>query len=42
MALDSLSKTNIHIDDTPGVSILEMKNKVQTAESGEGLGFGHY
>ena len=23
MALDSLSKTNIHIDDTPGVSILE-------------------
>ena len=27
MALDSLSKTNIHIDDTPGVSILEMKNK---------------
>ena len=37
MALDSLSKTNIHIDDTPGVSILEMKNKCRRLKAEKGL-----
>lgn len=37
MALDSLSKTNIHIDDTPGVGVLEMKNKCRRLKSEKGL-----
>lgn len=37
MALDSLSKTNIHIDDTPGISVLEMKNKCRRLKAEKGL-----
>lgn len=37
MALDSLSKTNIHIDDKPGINILEMKNKCRRLKSEKGL-----
>ena len=37
MALDSLSRANIHIDDTPGVSVLEMKNKCRRLKSEKGL-----
>ena len=37
MALDSLSKTNLHIDDTPGISVLEMKNKCRRLKSEKGL-----
>ena len=37
MALDSLSKTNLHIDDTPGISVLEMKNKCRRLKSERGL-----
>lgn len=36
-ALDVLSKTNIHIDDTPGISVLEMKNKCRRLKSEKGL-----
>jgi len=37
MALDSLSKTNIHIDDTPGITILDMKNKCRRLKAEKGL-----
>lgn len=37
MALDSLSKTHIHIDDTPGISVLEMKNKCRRLKADKGL-----
>lgn len=37
MALDSLSKSNIHIDDKPGINILEMKNKCRRLKSEKGL-----
>ena len=37
MALDSLSKTNLHIDDTPGISVMEMKNKCRRLKSEKGL-----
>ncbi|MGN0658136.1 MAG: replicative DNA helicase [Emergencia sp.] len=37
MALDSLSRTNLHIDDTPGVSVLEMKNKCRRLKAEKGL-----
>lgn len=37
MALDSLSKTNLNIDDTPGISILEMKNKCRRLKAEKGL-----
>ena len=37
MALDSLSKTNIHIDDNSGISILEMKNKCRRLKAEKGL-----
>ena len=37
MALDSLSRANIHIDDTPGVSVPEMKNKCRRLKSEKGL-----
>lgn len=37
MALDSLSKTNIHIDDSPGISVLEMKNKCRRLKAEKGL-----
>lgn len=37
IALDILSKTNIHIDDTAGVSIMEMKSKCRRLKAEEGL-----
>lgn len=37
MALDSLSRTNLHIDDTPGISVLEMKNKCRRLKVEKGL-----
>lgn len=37
MALDSMSKTNLFIDDTPGISILEMKNKCRRLKAEKGL-----
>ena len=37
MALDSMSKSNLHIDDTPGISILEMKNKCRRLKAEKGL-----
>ena len=37
MALDSLSKTNLHIDDTPGISLLEMKNKCRRLKAEKSL-----
>ena len=36
-ALDVLSKANIHIDDTPGVSIMEMKSKCRRLKAESGL-----
>ena len=36
-ALDSLSKTKIHIDDTPGITILDMKNKCRRLKAEKGL-----
>lgn len=37
MALDKLSKANINIDDTAGISILEMKSKCRRLKADEGL-----
>lgn len=37
IALDILSKTNIHIDDTAGISIMEMKSKCRRLKAEEGL-----
>lgn len=37
MALDVLSKANINIDDTPGISIMEMKNKCRRLKAEVGL-----
>ena len=37
MALDVLSKANINIDDTPGISIMEMKNKCRRLKAEKGL-----
>lgn len=37
MALDSLSRTNIHIDDNSGISIMEMKNKCRRLKAEKGL-----
>lgn len=37
IALDVLSKANIHIDDTAGVSIMEMKSKCRRLKAEEGL-----
>ena len=37
MALDSLSNANIHIDDTPGISLMEMKNKCRRLKAESGL-----
>ncbi len=36
-ALDVLSRANIHIDDTAGVSIMEMKSKCRRLKAEEGL-----
>ena len=37
IALDTLSKANIHIDDTAGVSIMEMKSKCRRLKAEAGL-----
>lgn len=37
MALDALSKADINIDDTPGISIMEMKNKCRRLKAERGL-----
>ncbi len=37
IALDILSKANIHIDDTAGVNIMEMKSKCRRLKAEEGL-----
>jgi len=37
LALDTLSQTKIHIDDTPGITILDMKNKCRRLKSEKGL-----
>ncbi|MDO4544613.1 MAG: replicative DNA helicase [Bacillota bacterium] len=37
IALDTLSKANIHIDDTAGISIMEMKSKCRRLKAEEGL-----
>lgn len=37
IALDILSRTNIHIDDTAGISIMEMKSKCRRLKAEEGL-----
>ena len=37
MALDVLSKADINIDDTPGISIMEMKNKCRRLKAERGL-----
>jgi len=36
-AIDKLSEANIYIDDTPGVSVLEMKNKCRRLKAEKGL-----
>ncbi len=37
VAMDNLSKSKIHIDDTPGVGIMEMKNKCRRLKAEKGL-----
>ncbi|MBR5229997.1 MAG: replicative DNA helicase [Firmicutes bacterium] len=37
MALDELNNTNIVIDDTPGISIMEMRNKCRRLKAEQGL-----
>lgn len=37
MALDSLSKANIYIDDTPGITAMEIKNKCRRLKAEKGL-----
>ena len=37
IALDILSKANIHIDDTAGINIMEMKSKCRRLKAEEGL-----
>lgn len=37
VAIDVLSGTNIHIDDTPGISIMEMKSKCRRLQAEKGL-----
>ena len=37
IALDVLSKANIHIDDTAGITIMEMKSKCRRLKAEEGL-----
>lgn len=37
MALDVLSRADINIDDTPGISIMEMKNKCRRLKAERGL-----
>ncbi len=37
IALDTLSKTQIYIDDTPGITAMEMKNKCRRLKAEKGL-----
>ncbi len=37
IGIDRLANTNIYIDDTPGISILEMKNKCRRLKAEKGL-----
>ncbi|MBN7773383.1 replicative DNA helicase [Clostridium aminobutyricum] len=37
LAMDTLAKANIYIDDTPGISIMEMKNKCRRLAAEKGL-----
>ena len=37
VAVDNLAKAKIHIDDTPGVGIMEMKNKCRRLKAEKGL-----
>ena len=37
LAVDTLSKANITIDDTPGISVMEMKNKCRRMKAEYGL-----
>lgn len=37
LGIDSLSGTNIYIDDTPGISVLEMKSKCRRLKATQGL-----
>ena len=37
IAIDRLSKAQIYIDDTPGISVLEMKNKCRRLKAEKGL-----
>lgn len=37
LGLDALSKANIFIDDTPGITIMEMKNKCRRLKAEKGL-----
>lgn len=37
IAIDTISGTNIAIDDTPGISIMEMKNKCRRVKAEKGL-----
>lgn len=37
IALDTLSKTNIYIDDTPGITPMEIKNKCRRLKAEKGL-----
>ena len=37
IAIDRLSKAEIYIDDTPGISVLEMKNKCRRLKAEKGL-----
>jgi replicative DNA helicase len=37
IAMDNLSKANIFIDDTPGISIMEIKNKCRRLKAEKGL-----
>ena len=37
IAIDTLSKANIVIDDTPGISVMEMKNKCRRLKAEKGL-----
>ncbi len=37
LGMDELSEVNIHIDDTPGISVMEMKNKCRRLKAEKGL-----
>lgn len=37
LALDALSKADINIDDTPGITVMEMKNKCRRLKAEKGL-----